>query len=326
MRILIASPFYPPQAGILATYAAGLEEGFRKLGHEVEMVLPRASLPAGVRHIEYFLRVLIKLGGVSFILSLDTWSVGVPAFFAARMRGVPFLVRIGGDFLWEQYLERTHEEVRLSEFYASPRALSSKEKVIRYLTQRMLEGARAVMFNTRFQKEIWETAYHIPHASVVENFYPEKKTASPPSNHAFVSSHRGAWYKNVARVDSAFAQVKQRYPDIELDTRTIPHAAQSDRLAASYAVIIPSISEVGSNLAIEAVSVGRPFIMTEDTGTKERLAGCGYFIDTRSEKAMADAIESLLDPVIYAKLQDRISAFSFAHSWEDIAKQVIANL
>lgn len=326
MHIVIASPFYPPQAGILATYAAGLEGAFRQLGHDVEVVIPDASLPPGIRHIEYFVRVFTKSGRASFVLSLDTWSAGIPAFFAARMRNVPFMVRIGWDFLWEQYLERTHEEVRISEFYTSPRVFPPKEKLIRSLTQRLLEGAHAVMFNTRFQKEIWESAYRIPNASVLENFYPSKTTSTAPSNRIFVSAHRGAWYKNTARVEATFDQLKTRHPDIELDTRQIPHVEQLDRLAASYAVIIPSISEIGSNLAIEAVSVGRPFIMTEDTGTKERLAGCGLFVDTRSEKAMTDAIESLLDPTIYAKLHESIRAFSFTHSWEDIAKEIIANL
>jgi len=324
MRILIASPFYPPQPGVLATYAAGLEGAFRKLGHDVETVVPKASLPPGVRHVEYFFRMLIKLGGATFVLSLDTWSAGVPAFFAARMRRVPFVMRIGGDFLWEQYLERTHEELRLSEFYAAPRRYSLREKLIHMLTRRLLTGAHAVMFNTRFQKEIWESAYRIPRALVLENFYPEKKTASSPSNHVFVSAHRGAWYKNTARLEAAFARVKAQHPNIVLDTREVPHSEQLNRLAASYAVIIPSISEVGSNLAIEAVSVGRPFIMTEDTGTKERLAGCGLFVDTRSEKAMAEKIESLLDPAVSTRLHQEISAFSFTRSWEDIAKEIIA--
>lgn len=326
MRILIATPFYPPQAGILATYAVGLEGAFKQLGHDVEIVLPNASLPSGIRHIEYFLRMLTKLGGASFVLSLDMWSVGAPAFSAARLRGVPFLVRVGGDYLWEQYTERTHEPVRLSDFYTASRVLSPKERTIRYFTERILGSAHAVMFNTRFQKEIWERGFHLPRASVLENFYPEKKTSVPPSNHIFVSAHRGAWYKNTEVADAAFARVKARHPDIELDTREVPHTEQLGRLASSYAVIIPSISEVGSNLAIEAVSVGRPFIMTEDTGTKERLRECGIFVDTRSEKEMENAIESLLDPAVYARLSAAINAFSFTHSWEDIAKEIIAKV
>ena len=326
MRIVIATPFYPPQAGILATYAAGLEEAFRKLGHEPVVITSSSSLPPGIRHIVYLIRILVAAHGAALVLSLDTWSVGMPALFAARLRGVPFIVRIGGDFLWEQYLERTHETVRLSEFYAADRVFSRREELIRILTQRMLLSAHAVMFNTRFQKEIWEAAYRIPRASILENFYPEKRSAVPPSNRAYVSAHRGAWYKNTPLVDRIFARIRARHPDTELDTREIPHSDQLDRLAASYAIIIPSISEVGSNLAIEAVSVGRPFIMTEDTGTKERLAGCGLFVDTRSEKEMENAIESLLDSTVYAKLSAAINAVAFTHSWDDIAKEIIAKV
>lgn len=326
MRIVIATPFYPPQTGILATYAAGLEEAFIRQGHEVVVVTFKKALPPLVRHLAYFIRIFLALRGASFVLALDTWSVGMPAFFAARMRKVPFMVRVGGDYLWERYLERTHEALRFSEFYTDSRAYSVRERCMHLLITRMLASAHAVMFNTEFQKGIWCAAYHIPHASVLENFYPVKKSAAAPSNREFVSAHRGAWYKNPGVMENAFAEVKARHPDIVLDTRLVPHDDQLQRLAASYAVVIPSISEVGSNTAIEAVAAGRPFIMSDDTGTSERLEGCGLFVDTRDPKALQRAIESLLDPAVYAKLCTNIAAFAYTRSWDDIAAEILANV
>lgn len=325
MRIVIATPFYPPQPGVLALYAAGLEEAFVREGHEVRILAPSRG-PVGVRHLLYFARMFAALGGASFVLALDTWSVGVPASAAARLRGVPFLVRVGGDHLWEQYLERTHEPVRLSEFYAASRRFSFRERIVRHLISRLLSSAHAVMFNTAFQKELWTQAYRIPHASVLENFYPEKRHADIPHDRVFVSAHRGAWYKNGSTAEAAMARVRERHPEVILDTRVVPHEEQLGRLAASYAVIIPSISEVGSNTAIEAVAAGRPFIMSDDTGTKERLAECGIFVDTRSAEALAQAVETLLDPDAYERYAAKVRAFGFTRSWTDIAREILAQV
>lgn len=323
MRIVIATPFYPPQDGVLAMYASGLAEAFRNKGHTVEILLPSRA-PLGIRHVLFFLRALIALRGASFLLSLDTWSVGVPASFAARLCNVPFLVRVGGDHLWEQYLERTHEPVRLSEFYAAPRKYSARERFTYTLMARILASAHAVMFNTQFQKDIWSKAYRMRKALVLENFYPEKRSERElHSSRVFLSAHRGAWYKNIDTARAAIERVKKHHPEVTLDTRYLPHSEQLKRIAASYAVIIPSISEVGSNLAIEAVAAGKPFIMSEDTGTRERLQACGLFIDTRSVDALEQAIESVLDPRVYAALAKSAEDFRFTRSWVEIVDEIL---
>jgi len=324
MKIVIATPFYPPQTGVLATYAEGLEGAFRALGHDILVVpLPSRSI---LGRLVFFVRVLRALADAAFVLSLDTWSVGQPTLLAARIRRVPFVIRIGGDHLWEAYVERTGNQVRLSDFYSTAQDLSRKERVIKRALARMLTHARHVFFNTEFQRALWGKAYGLDstHSSVLENFYPPKTETPRPERKRFLCANRPARYKNAAELASAFARVKKRHPDIELDASYVLREAQLERLAHAYAVIIPSVSEVGSNIAIEAVSHGRPFIISEDTGTKERLLECGLFIDTRSEEAMEKAIEDMLDPTVYERLSRAARTFSFTHSWDDIAREILA--
>jgi glycosyltransferase involved in cell wall biosynthesis len=327
MKIVIATPFYPPEVGTLGTYAKGLEEAFRSKGYVVDVVSLGAlrRLPPGLRHIAYGIRLFPHLFGAQFVLSLDTWTVAIPTLAVARVMRVPFFVRIGGDALWEAYLERTREKILLSEFYTKKRSFSAKEKLVSRFLNSMTRHAQAVFFNSRFQKGIWERAYGIPKEKtyLLENYYPAHIESAAPEKKVFAAPVRGAFTKNPGVLERAFARVREKYPEVSLDTKELPHAEQLDRLRRAYAIIVPSISEISSNMAIEAVSFGRPFIASWDSGLTERLGECGLLIDTRSEDALVSAIEQLLDPVVYEALAAKARAFSFVRTWGDIANDVL---
>lgn len=330
MKIVIATPFVPPQSGVLATYASGIESALKEQGHTVVVIAPGplAALPGPLRMGAYFFKMLLSLRGAACVLSLDVWSVGLPATIAAMCVRVPVAFRIGGDHLWEHYIERTRERVLLSEFYQRPRHFNITERCMAVAIHHLLARARVIFFNTTFQKAIWERAYALSRkkTALLENYYPEKRDPLPVTNRRFVCANRPTVYKNFALFKEAFDRVSARHPEIELDTRMLGHTEQLERLAESYAIVIPSISEVGSNSAIEAVSLGRPFVITLDTGTSERLGGCGLFVDTRSVEDMEKSIESLLDPITYTLLQGRIAEQRFVHSWTDIATEILAGL
>src|SRR3989344_410927 len=163
MRILIATPFvHKNEREALGVYAEGLLGAFVRAGHTVEVVsrsrLER-SLPQGIRHVLYFMRLLPHVGRSDAVLALDTWSTGFPALLAARVLKCRFGIRIGGDFLWESYVERTKEPVLLSEFYNARRTYSLKEKIVQRGIHWLTRGADALLFTTAFQRDIWQRAY-----------------------------------------------------------------------------------------------------------------------------------------------------------------------
>lgn len=328
MRIVIATPFYPPEKGVLGMYAKGLEGAFERLGHEVTAVRFSAFsfLPPVARHVAFGRALRRGAKGSDLIIALDTWSVGLPAMVVSKMTGVPLSLRIGGDFLWEAYVERTKQPVRLSDFYAEKRLFAFKERIIFIGIRALLKHAHSLFFNSQFQIDFWQPIYGFDRAKahVLENYFPVRpKDIQPPQGKVFVSAGRSLSLKNYDELFRAFKRVQTQHPDIELDTRSLPHAEHHERLKTAYAVIIPSISEASSNTAIDAVIAGKPFIMTNDTGTGERLHDCGLFIDTRSEDEIVRAIEKILDPVEYERLARACAVFSFAHSWDDMAKKIL---
>ena len=101
----------------------------------------------------------------------------------------------------------------------------------------------------------------------------------------------------------------------------VPPDEHKSLVKNAYAVIIPSISEMSPNNAVDAIYYGKPFIMTSDTGAQERLGNVGIFIDTLNPEALKDAIKKLLDTEEYARACARVQKFDFVHSWEEIIKE-----
>lgn len=118
MKLVIATPLYPPEIGGPATYAKLLFEGLPAKGIEVELVKfsEVRHLPKIVRHYSYYCRVLKAARNADMVLALDPASVGLPAMYAAKKVGKPFVVKIVGDYAWEQGVQRFGITQNLDEF------------------------------------------------------------------------------------------------------------------------------------------------------------------------------------------------------------------
>jgi glycosyltransferase involved in cell wall biosynthesis len=107
MRILLCAPLYPPEIGGPATYAKILAIELPK--HQVEtIVLPFRmvkSLPRFFRHLAYFSLCVQKGWRADVFYALDPVSVGWPAFWAAKLLGKRFIVKVVGDYAWEMEMQ-----------------------------------------------------------------------------------------------------------------------------------------------------------------------------------------------------------------------------
>lgn len=123
MKIVLAAGLYPPDIGGPATFAKQLADFLVTKNVQVEVV-PFSTvreLPPIVRHLSYFYRVWRQSRGARYIVALDPVSVGLPAVLASRLRGVPLLLRIGGDFAWEQGVQRYGVKDTLDVFAQKPK-------------------------------------------------------------------------------------------------------------------------------------------------------------------------------------------------------------
>jgi glycosyltransferase involved in cell wall biosynthesis len=122
MKLVIATPLYPPDIGGPATYAKTLEDELKKWDIAVSVVSFHTVrfLPKGLSHLVYTVKLFRALYGADVLLALDPVSVGFPSALMALVRSKKFVVKIVGDYAWEQGRQRFGVKDNLDEFVKKP--------------------------------------------------------------------------------------------------------------------------------------------------------------------------------------------------------------
>jgi len=104
-NILIATGLFPPDIGGPATYSKLLLDELPKHNFNVSVLSfgEVRKLPKILRHIFYFFKVLRGGGKADIIFAQDPVSVGLSSMLAAKILRKKFLLKIVGDYAWEQY-------------------------------------------------------------------------------------------------------------------------------------------------------------------------------------------------------------------------------
>jgi glycosyltransferase involved in cell wall biosynthesis len=319
MKILIATGIYPPDVGGPAKYAKNLADEFLRRGREVKVLAFRfeRKLPIGVRHLFYFLRIILNIRKTDLIICLDMFSAGFPAVLAGKIFSKKTVLRVGGDFLWETYVESTGNLIKFKDFYKNRPVLPLKFKIIALLQKFALSNASALAFNTSWQKEFFEDVYGLDKKKtfVIENFYGEKMESREPQEKKFLFAGRKIKFKNLALLG-----------DISEDLEIIDNLSaeeSQEKIKNSYALIVSSISDFAPNFIIEGLSFNKPFILTKECGLAVKLADLGVFIDPFDKNSIKEAILFLKNEDNYDKYKKRIGSFTFTHSWKEIADEFL---
>lgn len=327
MRILIATGVFPPDIGGPAQYAKNLYDEFERARHEVTVARYgiERRLPIVIRHVVFFIKAFTHLLNADYAIAMDTFSVGVPTVLAGKLLGRRVVVRIAGDYLWELYVEHTGKLITLSNFYADPPHLPLKERIVFFLTKQVIGKAHRLVFSTEWQRDMFTAAYAIPKekTAIIENYFAPREEGEKPREKNYVWAVRPMKLKNGRLLYRAFTEAKEKHPGIILDDGRYPYDVLLDRIRSSYAVILPSISEVSPNLILDAIRFGKPFIMTRESGYAERFKSIGLLVDPFNEKDIAEKIAALADDSTYAEYSEKVRNFSFTHSYRDMASEYL---
>lgn len=329
MRIVIATPLSPPDAGGPSYYGECLREAFVALGHDVVVHSFRdvRGFPPVIRHFIYAWRIFKNADLADVTIALDTWSVALPAVCVGKLVHKPVIIRSGGDFLWEAFVARTQEPVTLGEFYNQSREYTLKERAVFWITKHIIfTFATKVVFSTAWQCDLAMRAFSIPKkkTAIIENFYGAKKEGKEPEKKNFVWIGRDIFLKNTHVLEEAFQKAKGQHPDISLELlRQVPQEEAFKKLASCWAFVLPSLSEVSPNLVLEALQFGRPCIVTRETGILDRIGDAVLYVEPKSPDDLAEKISMLADTHIREGYAKRARDFSYVHTYEDIAKEFL---
>lgn len=173
MRVLIATPLYPPDDGGPATRAIVLEGGLPARGVSVCVVSfsDYRRFPKGISHFRFFLELLKSAKTADVMYALDPVSVGLPATIVSLISGVPLALSVVGDYAWEQGQQRSGVKESLDDFvkkYDYPVLV----RFFRFIQTRVAHHAKKVITPSRYLRGIvvaW--GIHEEKISVVYNAF-----------------------------------------------------------------------------------------------------------------------------------------------------------
>lgn len=330
MKILISTGIYPPKTSGPAQYAQNMMLYWSKMGHKVIVSTYGVEnlLPTGIRHFYYFLRVFPKVMVSDRVFILDTFSVGFPTVLACKILGKKCVIRTGGDFLWEGYVERTGDEVLLRDFYQTKlNNLNFKERVIFSLTKWTIKNTSLLVFSTEWQRKIFAEPYKLDlnKTIVVENHFNKINIGEGEFQNSFlkvfVGGVRKLKWKNTDLLKKVFQSKRVSNSGAVLDMENMERDSFLQKILNSYAVILVSLGDISPHMIIDAMSLNKPFIITKENGLMDRIASVAITVDPNNEEDIADKVLWLLNEDNYKSQVEKIKNFSFVRTWEDIASE-----
>ncbi|MDR3570875.1 MAG: glycosyltransferase [Candidatus Pacebacteria bacterium] len=370
MRIVIASGIYPPDIGGPATYTLELATRLAERGSSIEVVTyskkqceqADATLPFSItrivrrgkliNRIHFFRAAYRALEGADIVYTLDWFAAGLPVALAAKLRGAPYIVRVGGDYLWEQkYLESGAQPVPLKVFYERGlyRRLSYYPAfaIIRYV----LSGASIVIFNSDAQRELYTRYYRLPqtHCLTIGNPVPSVPEIKRDTvSKEFVFWGRLIVMKNIDSLLRAFAKARlpseytlaiigdgPRKEELMTLAKALGSASRVrfqeslslrevlERVKNARAFVLPSWTDIAPNQVYEALAIGLPTLVTKEN----YLAIRDLFpmtIDPSSVDDIASKLEALADDTAYAEFSSRFTNIHIDRDWETVVNEHVA--
>lgn len=365
-KILLATGIFPPDIGGPALYSQKLGEEFSGMGFGVRIITYGNKFiksdaysvtgvsriwPFGIRQLTYFLKLLNQARKSDAILAFDSLGAGLPAVIAGKIFGKKVIMRLGGDFLWEKFVESGGGKTILSEFYE--KKLYKDFSLLYRLINFTLRQASVVVFTTEFQRDLFASHYGLNQdkVSVISNVF-EKGGGKPPvyGNNPKIILWAGRFLKlkNLDFLLEVFKRLmvhnknlileligdgpekRQITKAVKLEGLTekvrisgnLSESALKERINSSYFCILPSLSEVSPNFALHCLSLNKPVILTEETGLKEQFPGLMY-ADPKKEDSFFTATLRLLDKNVYDNYQKFISDIHYQKTWQDLAGEYL---
>jgi len=345
-KITLATSIFPPDIGGPAIYSQKMKDGLERIGHEVGVVSYRGlrACPQPLKIFIYFLSLFKNTINADFIYSFNLISCGLPAYFCAKILRKRLFLRIGGDFLWERAVESGRTKKPLREYYEIPKTFT--EKLFMALMKTVFNRADKVIFTSIFQRDIYLKFFKIKKEkiTIIQNPFPEMEVAiNQPSanNYQLLFAGRLIKLKNIDFLIKVFYKVLQKTEkdltlkiigdgperkNLKADERVVFSGAIAQmnllrEIQQSYICVLPSLSEITPNFALECIRLGKPILLTKETGYYEIFKDDLIFIDPQNEKDLEEKIIHLLDERNYLNYIESIKKIPTDWSWDNVIEE-----
>jgi glycosyltransferase involved in cell wall biosynthesis len=232
VKIILATPVYPPEIGGPATYTKELAKRLRD-EHEIVIVAYASTSeiiegttlfvaskrrPLPVRLLKFFILLYKASRGADVIYVQNAMAAGFPAVLVSMMRGIPLVLKFVGDEAWERASQERRTKKRLEEFLAAPEG--GWRTSLRMLIQGfVLRHANIVTTPSLYLRDAIVRTYRIKGERAVVNYNAGEETETAPFSatpvpHQIVTTARLVEWKGLDGIIRAVAILKKRFPDV----------------------------------------------------------------------------------------------------------------
>ncbi len=346
MKILLATGIYPPEIGGPATVIADLKQVLHAQGHEVKVLtygeareesdvvcVPRSGSVA-TRYFRFFLAMRKLLTPESVVMTTDVFSVGLPVRFALIRKKNKLIIRLGGEWFWEDSVEKGRVFIPLKDFWRDNRwswrrwlarlnygwQLKRAETIA--VTSDMLACVLRIICPPATGKITTVGNFAAPQVCAAKN------GAHPHQPLRLLYVGRFARVKNVpflagvikilddegtevacifAGDGPTMAQTKEilRQTENIKFLGNVPQEKIAALLDGCDLLVLPSLSDVCPNIVLEALACNVPVLMTKEHGLPSGLGGI-VELSPLDQPAWIEVIRRLSGTEEYTRVREQI--------------------
>lgn len=352
MKILIATPLYPPEIGGPATYVKFLEEHLPKHNFILEVVKfgEVKRLPYGIRHVVFFFKVFNRGKDADIIYALDPLGVGVPAGLAAKFLRKRFFLRIAGDRAWETAVQKfgvtdSLDDFSQSNMYPSPvQSLKSGQTFAAKLAEKIIvpsEYLKKIVSHWGVKEEKIQVIYNAFNPVLLTEGKTDIRQSLSLSGTVLLSAGRLVSWKGFGMLIQMMPKILDKIPDAVLyiagdgpdkdrlfdlsynlrqEGRVVLLGAVPKEILLRYGksadvFLLNTFYEGFSHQLLEIMSLGTPIVTTTSGGNPELVQDGvdGLLVQYNDMKAFPEAIFRIL----YEEgLRGKISTAAKEKAWK----------
>jgi len=326
MKIIIAAGIYPPDIGGPATYSQTIAREFSKRGIKIALVcysdneqrtanreqfLVERILRKHNKLIRYWLYFwnLLKLArGADVIYAQGPLGAGLPTMRVSKILRKKFIVKIVGDYAWEQGVNQFGVKDLIEPF--QKKKYNSKVERIRKIQKKVVRSADKVIVPSKFLKKIvsgWgieekkiKVIYNSfskpPHQIFGSGGKPEKIKSVKLDGEVIISAGRPEPWKGMNTLREIMPDLLKENPEFKLIIATkLPHSELMGHFKASTMFVLNSGYEGLSHLVLEAMACGLPVIISNVCGNPEVVEHGynGLLVEYNNKEQLKNAILKL---------------------------------
>lgn len=364
MKITIATGLYPPEIGGPATYSAMLEEELPARGFDI-LIVPFGWVrhyPKIIRHFVFAWKLWKESKKTDIIYALDPVSVGLPALFIARLRRVPFLIRLGGDYAWEQGRGRFGVTDTLDEYLEKKDSAPIRVKILAKIQTFVVRRAVKIIVPSKYLKSVVEkwgieskkikVIYSALFPLYVNATREELKEHFEYTHPTIVSAGRLVPWKGfnvlidvIDELRSVFPQItliivgdgnerkklEEKVSNLKLSkhvwfTGSITKDALGATVKAADIFVLNTAYEGLSHQLIEVMDIGTPIVTTSAGGNPELITDGvnGFLVEFNNKEQLIEAINRVINhPESRERIVQSARGRSKEFSKDDVVNKVV---